>query len=751
MQYPLTRKKQTPVQRDFNASIFSLTENMLQSPSMSSGSSTATGYTSTTESGITASFSIDQSSQKINITASTSANSAYVYQDIINEITAGDVVSIKVQGKVTGNVQARIMIDWYNGASLLSSVTSASFTNTNFETLVFDGQIAPANTNIARIRFICKAIATGNTGSAWFNNGYVIEALTVHGVKSFGEGPLSVTVQGNTAFQFVQNGNFVNTTGWTGIGATLSAANNILSVTGNGTSSNTRITQNTQITAVTGKKVFYKAWARVTNSDASAISIRINGSTGGTDIVVDTKAPTLNAWMLLSGIATLTDQTGVIQIIVRAQYIDATTANTKIMEVKEVMSVDLTAHGLDSLTIDQCNARFPNWLSYGTKSTLPVRLEMLKNLFDGVVEIGAISNTTGINSENANCIRSKNYVSVIPNSSVTISDDKNYRYDVYFYDISKNFISTQAGQQPYSFTTPSNAYYLRFRTSTTLVQNDLNTKIMVNSGASALPWEAFNPQYGYATWGTKGKGDSVGGSKDEVNLITGAGKQANSSANVVAAVGTENYTNNKHWILSNSNFITLTGSATAAVCAGKIEVYSASGRLSVVSSGYDDSSNQGKIYVNSDGTLRFITALAATDINAYLPMLINYQLLVPTEYGTDAYYLEGKENGTVIIEPVVKVYSAVDGSNQITLPGTAALDKIDFVRVNTGSDVSPIWTDVTSSASLNTSTRKITITNPTANKYQCDVYYKSEESTVPTVKISKRGRNSIIGISSPLI
>lgn len=53
-------------------------------------------------------------------------------------------------------------------------------------------------------------------------------------------GQVSVTLKGLTATNLAQNGNFDGTTKWSGSNATVSAVNNVLSVTGDGTASNPR-------------------------------------------------------------------------------------------------------------------------------------------------------------------------------------------------------------------------------------------------------------------------------------------------------------------------------------------------------------------------------------------------------------------------------------------------------------------------------------------------------------------------------
>lgn len=82
-----------------------------------------------------------------------------------------------------------------------------------------------------------------------------------------------------------------------------------------------------------------------------------------------------------------------------------------------------------------------------------------KNLFDGVVAQGGFDSSGGINSGNQDRKYSVNYIKVLPNTSYVANLQFNR---VVFYDINKNFISRSTSYNFYSFTTLSNAYYIRF-------------------------------------------------------------------------------------------------------------------------------------------------------------------------------------------------------------------------------------------------------------------------------------------------
>jgi hypothetical protein len=186
------------------------------------------------------------------------------------------------------------------------------------------------------------------------------------------KGGLSVSVKGNTYQNIVTNGNFANgTTGWTSNNGTASiASSNVLSLTGNGNTAQPNIVQNLPIVQPQNKKIFARAIVRVTDSVCQNIRIRIFDNNVSSDETLNT--PTANTWYVISKVFTMSaGAVGIPQLRLFPTYVDAITANGKVMEIKEIFTIDLTARGLDALTVDQCNARFQNWFD-GVKSTLSI-------------------------------------------------------------------------------------------------------------------------------------------------------------------------------------------------------------------------------------------------------------------------------------------------------------------------------------------------------------------------------------------
>lgn len=142
-----------------------------------------------------------------------------------------------------------------------------------------------------------------------------------------------------------------------------------------------------------------------------------------------------------------------------------------------------------------------------------------KNLFDGELELGAINEADGKISINENCVRSKNYQRVIPNMSYALSNDKGYQGNVYCYTKDKTYISP-IGLVDYKFTAPENCYYVKFRSSAGLVQNDLSVKFQLKQGTVSTEYEPYKSNTVTST-------DKVilrrlpNGVCDTLNLITG--------------------------------------------------------------------------------------------------------------------------------------------------------------------------------------------------------------------------------------
>lgn len=204
-------------------------------------------------------------------------------------------------------------------------------------------------------------------------------------------GQVSAVVKGQTISQFVKNGNFADgSTGWYMTASTLSVSNNTLSITGDGTNPVVRASQLTSIKPEINSKIFVRAILTVKNSDAKDIYLRLrDGVSGSVILELRQHAPSINTRYILYGICTISSElSNNLAVLLDTIYLDSTTANGKTTEAQEVMAIDLTSHGLDSLTADECNERFPHWLQYGVNST--VSAMRLKSVSEDESEVSMV-------------------------------------------------------------------------------------------------------------------------------------------------------------------------------------------------------------------------------------------------------------------------------------------------------------------------------------------------------------------------
>jgi hypothetical protein len=215
-----------------------------------------------------------------------------------------------------------------------------------------------------------------------------VQAPAVTYVSGTEDGTINYTIGGQSLNNSVTNGNFASgTTGWSVSGGTQSASSNTDVVTGDGSQSYARIITTTSIPCISGKKVYLRTSARVTNTSATSITFTIRGSsTPGTSQSITQSPPVQYQWYskgTLSGVLTVPgDATGNIRVDVIQNYADAATANGKVMEVCDVICIDLDAHGLSSYTAAQLDGMTDIYFDSLTNVVNPVLTSEGKNLFN---------------------------------------------------------------------------------------------------------------------------------------------------------------------------------------------------------------------------------------------------------------------------------------------------------------------------------------------------------------------------------
>lgn len=115
------------------------------------------------------------------------------------------------------------------------------------------------------------------------------------------------------------------------------------------------------------------------------------------------------------------------------------------------------------------------------------------NWFSSEMELGSITNS-GVPATpvDTNCMRTKDYIEILPNTEYTIKNDKNYSNYMYYYDENYTFIERLAGtENPKTFTTPPNTRYVKTRTIASRTENDLTAKYMLNLGTTAIDYQPY--------------------------------------------------------------------------------------------------------------------------------------------------------------------------------------------------------------------------------------------------------------------
>ena len=113
------------------------------------------------------------------------------------------------------------------------------------------------------------------------------------------------------------------------------------------------------------------------------------------------------------------------------------------------------------------------------------------NKWDEEWELGLIYNDTGQNRDSNDYIRSKNYIPILPSTEyyikIPVGDAP-----LYFYDADHNYITPYFGGAAGKFTSPANAYFMRFRLGGnygTVYNNDVCVNISGEHDGDYVPYD----------------------------------------------------------------------------------------------------------------------------------------------------------------------------------------------------------------------------------------------------------------------
>jgi hypothetical protein len=164
-------------------------------------------------------------------------------------------------------------------------------------------------------------------------------SVNIGGVKAV----LPVSGRPVSLTNLVSNGNFANTTGWTPSFCSLGASGNIISLTGDGSDSITRIRQDFGVKP-SNHKLFVAGKTLVTNTVCQFSRMFIRDGTGGSvyaDARIDT--PAQDTLYPISAILTMGSLTNNIVLYYDSSYANSATQNGKVAQGQCFIAVDLTA------------------------------------------------------------------------------------------------------------------------------------------------------------------------------------------------------------------------------------------------------------------------------------------------------------------------------------------------------------------------------------------------------------------------
>ena len=107
-----------------------------------------------------------------------------------------------------------------------------------------------------------------------------------------------------------------------------------------------------------------------------------------------------------------------------------------------------------------------------------------ENLWDEEWEVGTFDNSTGEPIQESRCLRSKNFIPVIPETTYYGFIANNTYMTRLYYDSSYNYIGQTQSTKNSTFITPSGSAYMKFRTETGKYEMPYNHDISINYPAS---------------------------------------------------------------------------------------------------------------------------------------------------------------------------------------------------------------------------------------------------------------------------
>lgn len=265
--------------------------------------------------------------------------------------------------------------------------------------------------------------------------------------------------------QLVQNGNFANgTTNWQTVNGSAEVSSGVLTFTCTSANTNSSIRQNNDSKYKNTHKFFVSGMVKP--SVTRSVSIYLSGHW------ITAQNVDANIWHNIKGIVNGTGSNGEFGVY----PFPATPAVNDTCDIKNINVIDLTkmfGAGNEPSTVEEFEALYPlDYYDYNAGTLINNNTSAIEttgfNQWDEEWEIGEILSSNGTNYSSTTIWRSKNYISVLPNTTYfAYSPSSSNKYiRGRFYDANHNYIGpapksgdTRTGN---TFTTPDNAYYMRF-------------------------------------------------------------------------------------------------------------------------------------------------------------------------------------------------------------------------------------------------------------------------------------------------
>ncbi|GEM_PF-1846656 len=405
----------------------------------------------------------------------------------------------------------------------------------------------------------------------------------------------------------------------------------------------------------------------------------------------------------------------------------------------------------NTMTADQLAQKYPYIQGDGTKSTISaIRNKSVgKNLWDEKVAnwiLGKGLGSDGIEVSGSTLAYSPIYIKIKPNTQYMISTISTINtHRVVFYDANKLFISRLENANTF-FTTPSNAYYIRY-TNYTATGALIPVNMQIEQGTVATPYEPYTESTQYFT-AKDSNGNIVelrslpNGTKDEIRV--GETKLIKRVSNEVVLNGNKNWsapydlgTVYRIGLPANQigDNIKDTGGSRAFINKQELLAYN------FYAGNYEHH------YIGGAGTLYVYLNKSKIDIQtgatildkfkAYLnqyPVTLTYQLATPIETPIEVSgTLMSYPSGTVYIEPVVADAGVYNGGITILNQGLPIkeLEKIVKVDFMTGME-----TELNVSQAVIASDKKsFTHPNLVKNDIIFFTYFYDKEGTEPELTV----------------